>query len=88
VISYVKSLFLTLHSAPNTLKLPTNRSKDDTKLSTNDWVIPISILSAVAITVPINYLIFKRLESSSNTPTNTIEMLEINYLFLQPIIPP
>ena len=49
--------------------------KDDTKLSTNDWVIPISILSAVAITVPINYLIFKRLESSSNAP-DTIEMLD------------
>jgi hypothetical protein len=55
-------------------------SKDDTKLSTNDWVIPISILSAVAITVPINYLIFKRLESSSNTPTNTIEMLDRHLL--------
>jgi hypothetical protein len=37
-------------------------------------------LSAVAITVPINYLIFKRLESSSNTPTNTIEMLDRHLL--------
>ncbi|CAC9493664.1 hypothetical protein [uncultured Gammaproteobacteria bacterium] len=53
--------------------------KDDTELSTNDWVIPVSVLSAVVIAVPINYLIFKRLESSSNTP-NTIEMLDRHLL--------
>jgi hypothetical protein len=33
-ISYVKSLFLTLHSAPNTLKLPTN-----SKLKTYNFII-------------------------------------------------
>jgi hypothetical protein len=31
--------------------------KDDTKLSTNDWVIPISILSAVALHLQVPILV-------------------------------
>jgi hypothetical protein len=45
-ISYVESLFLTLHSAPNTLKLPTN-----SKLKTYNFIILIFCG---------NILIFKR----------------------------
>jgi hypothetical protein len=60
--------------------------KDDTELSTAEWAVPISIFSAMAIS-PIGYSIFKRLNSSANTPntntdtdTDTIEMSESGYL--------
>ena len=58
-------------------------SKDDTKLSVAEWVIPVSVLSVVAIGIPIGYFVFKRFKrdpSGNTSNTGTIEMDEDGYL--------
>jgi hypothetical protein len=55
----------------------------DTKLSVAEWVIPVSVLSVVAIGTPIGYFVFKRFKrdpSGNTSNTGTIEMDEDGYL--------